>query len=146
LHNAVTTRAHDRGDFGGQVGDLARGTTDLARQVSELGRRISTLEGKTQAALAATHPINAEIGEVGGIIQQMAETVAAHDSQLKELTPAQNAAPTSAVVESVTPVVSTASATPMTSATPMASATPALPLVSPLAAPSPPPPVVKAPE
>src|SRR3974390_2592234 len=91
LFNAVSARVHDRGDFGGQVGDLARGTADLARQMSELNRRGGALHGTTQPAvekpLAATLPINAEIGEVGGIIKQMAETVAAHDTQLKGLTP-----------------------------------------------------------
>jgi EAL domain-containing protein (putative c-di-GMP-specific phosphodiesterase class I) len=99
LFNAVSTRIHDRGDFGGQVGDLARGTADLARQMTELNRRVGALEGKTQAAvektLAATLPINAEIGEVGGIIKQMAETVAAHDSQLKGLTPGNGGFPPS---------------------------------------------------
>ena len=97
LFNAVSTRLHDRGDFGGQVGNLARGTADLARQITEINRRVGALEGKTQAAvektLAATLPITAEIGEVGGIIKQMAETVAAHDSQLKGLTPSNGALP-----------------------------------------------------
>ncbi|HUI97061.1 MAG TPA: EAL domain-containing protein [Xanthobacteraceae bacterium] len=102
LFNAVSTRIHDRGDFGGQVGDLARGTADLARQMTELNRRVGALEGKTQAAvektLAATLPITAEIGEVGGIIKQMAETVAAHDSQLKGLTPGNGALPPSPAI------------------------------------------------
>src|SRR5262249_41739371 len=74
IYNGVTGRTRDRGDFDGQVGDLARGTTDLARQVAELSRRLAAIEGKTKAAvettLAATAPINAEIGEVGGLIQQ----------------------------------------------------------------------------
>jgi cyclic-di-GMP phosphodiesterase TipF (flagellum assembly factor) len=91
LYNAVTTRLSDRSDVSGQIGDLARGIADLARQVAELGRRVAAIEGKAQAAvektLAATQPINAEIGEVGGLIQQMAETIAAHDSQLKGLAP-----------------------------------------------------------
>ena len=42
---------------------------------------MSAIEGRTNAAvektLAATQPINAEIGEVGGLIKQIAETVAA---------------------------------------------------------------------
>src|SRR5579883_99362 len=92
LYNAVTTRLSDRSDVSGQIGDLARGIADLARQVAELGRRVAAIEGKAQAVvektLAVTQPINAEIGEVGGLIQQMAETIAAHDSQLKGLTPA----------------------------------------------------------
>ena len=102
IYNGVTGRTRDRGDFDGQVGDLARGTTDLARQVAELSRRLAAIEGKTKAAvettLAATAPINAEIGEVGGLIQQIAETVAAHDNQLKVLTPSQGTPPPATAV------------------------------------------------
>ncbi|HEY1541390.1 MAG TPA: EAL domain-containing protein [Xanthobacteraceae bacterium] len=90
LYNAATTHLHD-GEASAQIGDLARGIADLARQVSELNRRVAAIEGKAQAAvektLAVTQPINAEMGEVGGLIQQMAETIAAHETQLKELTP-----------------------------------------------------------
>jgi cyclic-di-GMP phosphodiesterase, flagellum assembly factor TipF len=101
LYNAVSTRLYDRGDFGGQLSDLSRGTANLARQVAEVNRRVAAIEGNTHAAvertLAATHPITAEMGEVGGLIKQIAETVAAHDTQLKELAPGVAAAgPTSA--------------------------------------------------
>jgi EAL domain-containing protein (putative c-di-GMP-specific phosphodiesterase class I) len=97
LLNAVTARAnHGTGEFGGQVDHLARGTADLARQISELNRRVGAIEGKAQAAvektLAATQPISAELGEVGGIIKQIAETVAAHDTHLKVLAPANGGA------------------------------------------------------
>jgi len=97
LLNVVTARAnHGTGEFGGQVDDLARGTADLARQISELNRRVGAIEGKAQAAvektLAATQPISAELGEVGGIIKQIAETVAAHDTHLKVLAPANGGA------------------------------------------------------
>jgi cyclic-di-GMP phosphodiesterase TipF (flagellum assembly factor) len=103
LYNAATTHLHD-GEASAQIGDLARGIADLARQVSELNRRVAAIEGKAQAVvektLAATQPINAEMGEVGGLIQQMAETIAAHETQLKELTPgAPPPPPPPAVVE-----------------------------------------------
>ena len=91
LYNAVSTRVQDggAGASSGQVGDLARGIADLARQVTELNRRVAAIEGRTQAAVEnMTQPINAEMGEVGGLIMQIAEAVAAHDTQLKELTPA----------------------------------------------------------
>jgi cyclic-di-GMP phosphodiesterase, flagellum assembly factor TipF len=92
LLNAVSGRLQDGGDHGGRIDDLARGTGDLARQVAELNRRVAAIEGKAQAAvektLAATQPLTAEMGEVGGLIQQIAETVAAHETQLKELAPA----------------------------------------------------------
>ena len=91
LYNAVSTRLYDRGDFGGQVSELSRGTAELARQVGEVNRRVAAIEGNAHAAvertLAATHPITAEMGEVGGLIRQIAETVAAHDTQLKVLAP-----------------------------------------------------------
>src|SRR6202035_634594 len=50
LYNAVTTRLHDRGYVGNQIGDLARGTADLARQVAELNRRVAAIDGRAQAA------------------------------------------------------------------------------------------------
>src|SRR5262249_4125639 len=91
LFNAGATPLHDGGAFGATAGNLGRGTADLARPTTEITRRVGAREGKTQAAVekprAAPLPITAEIGEVGGIIKQMAETVAAHDSQLKGLTP-----------------------------------------------------------
>src|SRR5579871_1367722 len=90
LFNAVSARVRGDGD-NPQVDDLARGTADLARQVAELGRRVGAIENRAQAAvektLAVTQPISAEIGEAGVLIQQIAETVAAHDSQLKVLAP-----------------------------------------------------------
>src|SRR6516164_1547651 len=97
LFNAVSARARGGADYDAQIGDLARGTSDLARQVAELGRRVAAIEGRAQAAvektLAATEPISAEIGEAGVLIQQIAETVAAHDTQLKGLAPTAGAAP-----------------------------------------------------
>ena len=109
LYNAVSTRLYDRGDFGGQVSDLSRGTTELARQVAEVNRRVAAIEGNAHAAvertLAATHPITAEMGEVGGLIRQIAETVAAHDTQLKVLAPGVASA-TSVPTVKPTPAVS----------------------------------------
>jgi cyclic-di-GMP phosphodiesterase TipF (flagellum assembly factor) len=94
LYNAVTTRLHDRSYVGGQIGDLSRGTGDLAHQVAELSRRVAAIEGRTQTAVETTlAATNAEIGEVGGLIQQIAEAVAAHDSQLKGLAAGDGAPP-----------------------------------------------------
>ena len=82
----VSSRLRDRGDFGGHVADLSRGTADLARQVAELGRRVSAMEAQVNTvadkAVAATRPLTAEIGELGTLLTQLAETVAAHDAQL----------------------------------------------------------------
>ena len=161
LYNAVTTRLSDRTDVSGQIGDLARGIADLARQVAELGRRVAAIEGKTQAAvdktLAATQPINAEIGEVGGLIQQMAETIAAHDSQLKGLAPAAAAPPPPPpAAEPVLPAPSVATAVAPVSdivyaPPPVPPPPPVVPIAPPpvdvaLAVPPPPPPVPASPE
>ena len=84
LYNTVSTRLRDRGDFGAHIADLSRGTADLARQVAELGRRVATVEAGANAtldkALAATKPLSAEIGELGTLVKQLAETVAAHEA------------------------------------------------------------------
>ncbi len=142
LYNAVTNRLHDgSGDSSAQIGDLARGIADLARQVSELNRRVAAIEGKTQAAventLAATQPINAEMGEVGGLIMQIAEAVAAHDTQLRELTPPAGGPPPPPVPEVAAPSVALAPAVapPAPPAVP-----PAPPPVAAVAPPPPPPP------
>jgi cyclic-di-GMP phosphodiesterase, flagellum assembly factor TipF len=157
LFNAVSRRAQGGGDYSGQINDLARGTADLARQVAELGRRVSAIEGRTNAAvektLAATQPINAEIGEVGGLIKQIAETVAAHDTQLKVLSPGSGATgpiPAAAASAPAIPLVVPFSA-PVPPPAPRAPEVPFAPLVAalpveanapkPVPAPPPPPPV-----
>ena len=89
--NAVTTRQRDRDDVERQLSDLSGLAAEVSRQLAELGRRVFAMEGKTLAAvestLAVTQTSNAEIGEVGGLIKQIAEAVAAHDTQLRVLTP-----------------------------------------------------------
>ncbi len=71
----------------GQIVELSRGVADLARQVVELGRRVATIEGKVADAVeraeAATEPLSAEIGEIGVIIKQLAESVSAHELALQ---------------------------------------------------------------
>ena len=86
LYNMVSSRVRDRTDVGDQIGDLSRGTADLARQVAELGRRLATVESEVKSAgsraMAAVGPLNTEIGELGALIKQIAETVAAHELAL----------------------------------------------------------------
>jgi cyclic-di-GMP phosphodiesterase TipF (flagellum assembly factor) len=86
LYNTVTTRLRDRGDVGDQIADLSRGTADLARQVAEFGRRLATVESRLdtagERARAAADPLAAEIGELGSLIKQIAETVAVHEAAL----------------------------------------------------------------
>ena len=126
LVNAVTTRQPGSDDVVRQLSELSRVSIEAHRQLGELSRRVSAIEGKTQAAvettLAATQPIKAEIGEVGGLIKQIAEAVAVHDTQLRVLTPSAGAS--AAVPPEVPPVTQTPPAVP---AAPLAEAAAARP-------------------
>ena len=99
LFNTVSSRLRDRGDLGDQIADLSRGTADLARQVAEIGRRLGAVESRVDSSVnkarGAIDPITAEIGELGGLVRQIAETVASHAAVLQQ----QGALPTPAVVE-----------------------------------------------
>jgi cyclic-di-GMP phosphodiesterase, flagellum assembly factor TipF len=86
LYNAVSMRLRDRTDVGSQITDLSRGTADLARQVAEFGRRLAAIEGR----LASVNHVGAdrlqavvgEINELGGLVKQLAVSVASHDDML----------------------------------------------------------------
>jgi cyclic-di-GMP phosphodiesterase TipF (flagellum assembly factor) len=86
LYNAVSMRLRDRNDVGGQIADLSRGTADLARQVAEFGRRLAALEGRLASVNSAgTDRIQAVVGEInelGGLVKQLAVSVAQHDDML----------------------------------------------------------------
>jgi len=88
LFNTVSNRLRDRGELGDQIGDLSRGTADLARQVAELSRRLNSIEinvtDTVNRARGAVDPIAAEIDELGGLVRQVAQAVAAHEEILQE--------------------------------------------------------------
>jgi cyclic-di-GMP phosphodiesterase TipF (flagellum assembly factor) len=88
LYNAITSRLRDRSDLGDQIADLSRGTTDLARQVGEISRRLGAVEGRVDKsmnrALGPSDPVAAEIGELGTLVRQIAETVASHAAVLQQ--------------------------------------------------------------
>lgn len=91
LYNTLSTRVRDRTDIGEQIADLSRGAADLAKQVAELGRRVVALESEnsvTPKQRGANDPLAVELGELGGLMKQLAETVAAHDSRLTAMTSA----------------------------------------------------------
>ena len=87
LYNTVSNRLRDRGELGDQIADLSRGTGDLARQVAEMSRRLnaieSRVEGHVDRARGVADPIAAEIGELGNLVRQIADTVATHESVLQ---------------------------------------------------------------
>jgi len=86
LYNAVSMRLRDRTDVGGQIADLSRGTADLARQVAEYGRRLTAVEGKlgslNHAGADRIQAVFGEISELGGLVKQLAVSVAGHDDIL----------------------------------------------------------------
>src|SRR2546425_2500058 len=86
LYNAVSMRLRDRSDVGGQIADLSRGTADLARQVAEFGRRLAAIEGRVVSANSASsdriQAVLGEINELGGLVKQLAVSVAGHEELL----------------------------------------------------------------
>ncbi|GIQ72510.1 EAL domain-containing protein [Bradyrhizobium sp. RD5-C2] len=86
LYNAVSMRLRDRSDVGGQIADLSRGTADLARQVAEFGRRLAAVEGRVASANSTgadrIQGMAGEINELGGLVRQLAASVAHHEDLL----------------------------------------------------------------
>ncbi|WP_375776917.1 EAL domain-containing protein [Bradyrhizobium sp. ma5] len=86
LYNAVSMRLRDRSDVGGQIADLSRGTADLARQVAEFGRRLAAVEGRVASANSTgadrLQGMAGEINELGGLVRQLAASVAHHEDLL----------------------------------------------------------------
>lgn len=104
IYNTVSSRVRDRSDVGDQIADLSRGTADLARQVGELGRKVAAfendagnLERRVKTAIA---PLSSEIGEIGTMMKNLAETVAAHETRIATLA----SAPPSQVTQAPPPV------------------------------------------
>jgi cyclic-di-GMP phosphodiesterase TipF (flagellum assembly factor) len=97
LYNAVSMRLRDRTDVGSQITDLSRGTADLARQVAEYGRRLAAIESRQVSANSAgadrIQAIVSEISELGGLVKQLATTVATHEDLLATVQAASEAAP-----------------------------------------------------
>ena len=89
LYNAVSTRTSVRSVVGPQLAELSRGSADMARQLAEIGRRLAAVEAKQERTFAkdeaALEPLAGEISELGSLVDQLAETVAIHETQLSEL-------------------------------------------------------------
>jgi cyclic-di-GMP phosphodiesterase, flagellum assembly factor TipF len=86
LGNWVSSRVGLQTAVDRQLADLARAGADVARQVAEINRRLGALESSVDSTLArtrtATDPLALEIGELGTLVKQLAETVASHQSAL----------------------------------------------------------------
>src|SRR6201985_961921 len=86
LYNAVSMRRRARSDVGSQIAALSRGTADLARQVAEFGRRLAAVEGRVVSANSTgadriQYVVNENRG-IGGLVKQLAASVAGHDDML----------------------------------------------------------------
>jgi cyclic-di-GMP phosphodiesterase, flagellum assembly factor TipF len=116
LYNTIATRLRDRSDLGDQIADLSRLSADLARHMAEIKRQLGAAETKVDSAVnkvrAAVEPVTAEMDELGGLVKQLAETVAAHETMLANRPaavamrlPAAEAAPApAAAAEAAAPV------------------------------------------
>jgi cyclic-di-GMP phosphodiesterase, flagellum assembly factor TipF len=97
LYNAVSMRLRDRSDVGGQIADLSRGTADLARQVAEFGRRLAAIEGRVVSANSTNsdriQAVLGEINELGGLVKQLAISVASHEDLIASAVAAPPAPP-----------------------------------------------------
>ena len=122
FYNTVSSRIRDRRIVGDQIADLSRGTADLARQVAELNRRIGALETRSDRARGSADPLASEISELGGLVKQLAETVAAHESELyrRIATESGGASPAAGAVEPLQPAVAAAAPEPAPAAPPPA--------------------------
>jgi cyclic-di-GMP phosphodiesterase TipF (flagellum assembly factor) len=93
LFSNIGNRLRDRRELDDQIAELSRGTADLARQVAETARRLAAVENRVENTVhkvrGAVDPIAAEIGELGGLVRQLADTVAGHAAALQR----QGAAP-----------------------------------------------------
>src|SRR5689334_10701147 len=108
LYNAVSMRLRDRSDVGSQIADLSRGTADLARQVAEFGRRLAAVEGRVVSANSAgadrIHSVVNEIGELGGLVRQLAASVAGHEDLIASIQANVEAASSAAPATATEPV------------------------------------------
>jgi len=88
MYNTMSNRLRDRGEVGDQIADLSRGTADLAKQVADIGRRLNAVEANVSAtvnrARGAVDPLAEELGELGVLVRQLADTVAGHDASLRQ--------------------------------------------------------------
>jgi cyclic-di-GMP phosphodiesterase TipF (flagellum assembly factor) len=88
LYNTINARLSDRSALGDQIADLSRGSADLSRQMAEMSRRVAAVEARVETtanrARGAVDPLAAEIGELGGLVRQLAETVAGHEKIFRD--------------------------------------------------------------
>jgi cyclic-di-GMP phosphodiesterase TipF (flagellum assembly factor) len=86
VYNAVSARLRDRAEASAQISTLSRSSGDLARQIAEFGLRLNAMDTKVEhvldRSLQAAQPLAAEIEELSTLVQQLADSVAAHQSAI----------------------------------------------------------------
>src|ERR1700749_821958 len=86
LYNAVSMRLRDRTAVGSPLSDLSPGAAGLARQVAEFGRRLAAIEGRLTSVNSTgsdrIQTVLNEISELGGLVKQLATSLAGHEDQL----------------------------------------------------------------
>ena len=111
--------------------DMARQVTQVERDLVALERRV---DGTIERTRATTEPLTAEIGELGTLVRQLAETLSDHESKLTEIELAEiervegmHARPKLEVPPAppAPPVVQALSPPPVAAAVPTAASTPA---------------------
>lgn len=82
---AVSGRSRDRMEANERIEGLARAAADIAREVGELNHRVAKLEAAPALDLKSyTEPLAKEIGDLAELIEDLAKSVAEHDSQLSQ--------------------------------------------------------------
>lgn len=82
---AVSGRSRDRMEATERIEGLARAAADIAREVGELNHRVAKLEAAPALDLKSyTEPLAKEIGDLAELIEDLAKSVAEHDSQLSQ--------------------------------------------------------------
>jgi cyclic-di-GMP phosphodiesterase, flagellum assembly factor TipF len=127
LHNSLTAGLRGRSSLNGQIRDLSAGNIELARQVAKVERRVATLESQLATAFDKTeqtiNPLTVEIGELGALVKQLAESAAEQRLALNELTLAERKRTQASVSQaSKSPTAPTGPAAP---GTPAATSAPA---------------------
>jgi cyclic-di-GMP phosphodiesterase, flagellum assembly factor TipF len=86
VYNAIAARLRDRAEASNQISTLSRSSGDLARQLAEFSRRLNAMDSKVEQvlerSLATAQPLAAELEELSSLVQQLADSVAAHDIAL----------------------------------------------------------------
>jgi cyclic-di-GMP phosphodiesterase TipF (flagellum assembly factor) len=82
---AVSGRSRDRLETNERIEGLARASANIAREVGEMSHRLAKLEAAPDLDLKShTEPLAKEIGDLAELIEDLAKSVAEHDSQLSQ--------------------------------------------------------------